>query len=141
MAKSDDNGLRGDPDRLGAVMVRLMLAVSNASKRKLSEQTGFDPTRIALWANGQRDPKPEELVEVARTTGIDVEWFEQTARAAIRLRVSRPKQGEAFDFAGVAEATGRKVAAIVEEALPEIEALLRAGIREATAPDGVAFHR
>lgn len=126
MAKRGEGDLPEDCNRIGAVTVRLMMAFPNWSKRKLAEETGYNPKLIALWVTGRRDPKPEQLEAVAKAIGVSLDRYENIARTAIRLRGLTAEQRESLDFTGFADATGRKVAAIVEAAFPEIEALIEA---------------
>ncbi|HEV7671543.1 MAG TPA: helix-turn-helix transcriptional regulator [Thermoanaerobaculia bacterium] len=124
MTKRGEDHLSEEPYRLGAVTVRLMIAFPNWSLKKLAEETGYDSKLTALWVRGLRDPKPEQLKAVAKAIGVSLESYENFARTAIRLRASHRQQRETLDFTGVAEETGRRVAAIVEAALPEIAALI-----------------
>lgn len=130
MTKHGDGDLPEDHERLGAMTVRLMMAIPNWSNKKLAEETGYDPKLIAHWVAGRRDPKPEHLETVAKAIGVSLEWYENIARTAIRLRALTCEQRESLDLTGLADATGRKIAALVEAAFPEVEALIEADANE-----------
>ncbi len=126
MAKRGEGDLPEDSERLGAMTVRLMMAYPNWSNKKLADETGYDPKLIALWVRGLRDPKPEQLEDVADAIGVSLDTYETFARTAIRLRALTPEQRESLDFSGLADKTAKGMAAYIEAAFPEVEALIEA---------------
>ncbi len=106
--------------RPGAVAVRLLLSINDWPIARLAVEARCDPGMLSKLSRGERDPAPGVLENLAEAADWQIPLIERLAATIIRARGHRG----AGDLPSIEEEFGRRIAAGIGAALPELEALL-----------------
>lgn len=123
--------------RFEAVVVRLLLALTEWSQARLAVESGIDQSLISRFQRGNRTPSPEVLNRLARAAGWPLPFVEQLATAVIRVRDLRNVPPSPLDFGATSADALYRTALRVEAGMVEIGRLIWADAeRRKRAPRG-----